>query len=290
MTSSLILLLSLQTSTALRVLGLQVATVSGQTNENCKRAEAMVQAYPGHDLYVLPELSCHGYNDDVLAAAEQHAQASDGTIGRFFCQLAQEAKAHVCYGFLRRTADGDITICQAVAAPTGEIVCVYDKMHLCDMGACSEVGYGLTCGRAPASFDCNGVRVGITVCYDLRFPELYRSLAWDGGCDLILHPSAFIRDPTFPSYHQFVTTRALENGVYVLSVTHAGPSFGDSLTAPPWLGPVPGIAEGLASSKLGTEEGVLPLVVEPAVLEAVRNAYPYRRDVHPMLRASGPIS
>jgi len=128
------------------------------------------------------------------------------------------------------------------------------------------------------------VRVGITVCYDLRFPELYRSLAWDGGCDLILHPSAFIRDPTFPSYHQFVTTRALENGVYLLSVTHAGPSFGDSIAAPPWLGPVPGMAAGLASSKLGSEEAVLPLVVEPAVLEAVRNAYPYRLDVHPALR------
>ena len=132
-----------------------------------------------------------------------------------------------------------------------------------------------------ASFRCD------RQCYDLRFPELFRAYAWGRGCDLILHPSAFVRDATFPTYHAFVTTRAQENGVYVLSVSFAGSNFGSSIAAPPWLGPVPGLAgepdDELAPKVLGTEEGVLPLVVEPRTLSAVRAAYPYRDDRHPGL-------
>ena len=150
------------------------------------------------------------------------------------------------------------------------------------MGACSEVGYGFERGSELGVFECKQIRVGLTVCYDLRFPELYRAIAWDAGCDLILHPSAFVRDATFSCYHQFVTTRAVENGVYVLSVNYAGALFGDSIAAPPWVGPVPDSAE-LAATTLGLEEGVLPLTVEPAHLAAVRSAYPYRRDRHPTL-------
>lgn len=273
---------------ALRVLGVQVLTVPGDTKANLARAAALIRAHPGYDLYVLPELSCCGYDASVLSRKEEEAEelldaTEGGRAGTFFADLACEAKAHICYGFLRRTSSGETTICQAVASPTG-LACAYDKMHLCEMGACSEVGFGLSPGAALATFECGGVRVGLTVCYDLRFPELYRALAWSHGCDLILHPSAFVRDATFPAYHTFVTTRAIENGVYVLSVNHAGEQFGDSIAAPPWLGPVPGLDAELAPSTLGTEEGVLPLVVAAEELEAVRRAYPYRRNVHPTLR------
>ena len=132
-------------------------------------------------------------------------------------------------------------------------------------------------GSTPGVVEINGVKVGVTICYDIRFPELYRKLAWDADCDLILHPSAFIRDATFPCYHQFVTTRAVENGVYLLSVNYAGEDFGDSIAVPPWVGPVPGLIdegddqggayghdEGVLSTRsLGIEEGVLPLLVQP---------------------------
>lgn len=191
----------------LRVLGLQLQATSGQTQENLASAESLIRANPGYDLYVLPELSSHGYDDNVLEIAATHAQdALDGEITTFFNRCAREVDAHICYGFLRRTANGP-TICQAVSGPDGAVELLYDKMHLCNMGKCSEVGYGLQPGQAVGTFECGGLRVGVTVCYDLRFCELYRTLAWDQGCDLILHPSAFVRDATFPCYHPFVTTR-----------------------------------------------------------------------------------
>ena len=277
----------------LRVLGLQIEATPGETQKNLRRAEALIRQHPGHNLYVLPELSSQAYDDAVLAELDAHAEdATHGATARFFQRVAREADAHICFGLLRRTAEGGVTICQAVAGPAGTTVATYDKMHLCDMGDCSEVGYGLTPGTDPCVFECKGVRVGLSVCYDIRFPELYRALAWDHNCDLILHPSAFVRDATFECYHQFATCRAVENGVYLLSVNFAGERFGDSIAVPPWIGPVPGIARGeeegdelLAAASLGTEEGVLPLIVDAGHLAAVRAAYPYRRNVHPALRS-----
>ena len=61
-----------------------------------------------------------------------------------------------------------------------------------------------------------------------------------------LHPAAFVRDATFHCYHQFAMTRAVENGVYLLSVNYAGASFGDSIAVGPWIGPVPELAEELS--------------------------------------------
>lgn len=193
----------------LRVLGLQVELLAGQTEANLARAEALIRANPGHRLYVLPELSSHGYCDEVLSQLdptrpERPAQdAESGSVTAFFCRLARDVDAHISYGFLRDAGAGRTCICQAVVDPRGQLVLAYDKMHLCDMGDCSEIAHGCSPGEGELGvFECDGVRVGVTICYDLRFPELYRALAWDAGCDLILHPAAFVRDATFPMYHQ----------------------------------------------------------------------------------------
>ena len=82
------------------------------------------------------------------------------------------------------------------------------------MFLCTAVQYGGMCAARWADAE------GLTVCYDLRFAELYGHLAWECECDLILHLSAFIRNATFGSYHPFATTHAVENGVYLLSVNY----------------------------------------------------------------------
>jgi len=274
----------------LRVLGIQPELFAGNTEANLARAAELIRANRGFRLYVLPELKGNGYSDEVLSQLSTHAQeAETGSITAFFQGVAREVDAHICYGFLRCSGSGGgddgrrYSICQGVVNPSGEFVLAYEKLHLCDMGDCSEMGYGCSPGSELGVFECDGLRVGVTVCYDLRFPELYRSLAWGEGCDLILHPAAFVRDATFHCYHQFAMTRAVENGVYLLSVNYAGASFGDSIAVGPWIGPVPELAEELSPSSLGVQEGVLPLTVEPSHLEAVRRAYPYRRNLNPAL-------
>jgi len=283
---------------ALRVLGLQLSATPAPVADNLRNAEALIRANPGWDLYVLPELSSCGYSDAVLARVDEVAEdAYDGVSCAFFGALAQELSVHIAYGFARRRsptepayADGRFAISHAVMGPDGTLAIVYDKMHVCSMGLCSEAAYGFSSGDRMGFFECEGndghpVRVGLSICYDLRFPELYRNLAWNHDCDIVLHPSAFIRDATFPTYHQFAITRAQENGCYLLSVNYAGEEFGESVAVPPWIGPIP-TREGeveLRTSSLGTSQAVLPQVVRRDHLAAVRAAFPYRQNINPAL-------
>mmetsp|Transcript_34669 Transcript_34669/g.83888 ORF Transcript_34669/g.83888 Transcript_34669/m.83888 type:complete len:312 (-) Transcript_34669:167-1102(-) len=280
----------------LRVIGVQLAPAATVEANLARSAGAIRRVHYSRKgrapcrLYVLPELSANGYSDAVLATLESEAEdAETGRITTYFRELAREVDAYICYGFLRKQGNMDCsprngatpryTICQAVVDPRGKLILAYNKMHLCDMGDCSEVAYGLSRGDTPGVFECDGVRVGLTVCYDIRFPELFRKLAWEEECTLILHPAAFIRDATFATYHQFTVARAVENGVYLLSVNYAGEKFGESNAVPPWIGPVPGLSgKKLQKVTLDCSEDVLSLIVEPDVLKAVWTSYPYRRD------------
>ena len=111
------------------------------------------------------------------------------------------------------------------------------------------------------------------ICYDLRFSEVWGCLARDHNVDIILHPSCFPNDGSFATWHTFVKTRAVESQCYVMSLSRAHPHFGCSIC----VGPVPPEVES-HSLVLGTEESVLPLVVEREKLAAARQEYQFRRD------------
>ena len=266
----------------LSICGLQIQTIS-DVKLNLDAAEKMMRANPGHDLYVLPELSSAGYGVDTFHCRERLAEPPlNGPSFNRFSRLAVELDAFVAYGILRRNIGDTYYICHVVVGPHGRPVCYYDKMHLCDMGACAEGAQGVTAGAAePCAFYCRGWTVGLCICYDLRFPELWRDLAWKRGADVVVHPSAFFRDATFPSWHAFVCARAVENQVYVVSVSHAGEDFGGSIAHPPWLGPVadddddfdlaPALADDAAPCALVCR-------LDRRALDAVRRQFPYRKD------------
>ena len=111
------------------------------------------------------------------------------------------------------------------------------------------------------------------ICYDVRFPEVWGCLARDHGVDVVLHPSCFPNDGSFATWHPFVKTRAVENGIYVLSLSRAHPHFGCSIG----VGPVPEEANS-HTVVLGTSEDVLPLLVSKEKLQVARREYTFRAD------------
>ena len=125
------------------------------------------------------------------------------------------------------------------------------------------------------------------MCYDLRFAELYGHLAWECECDLILHPSAFIRNATFGSYHPFATTRAVENGVYLLSVNYryAGERLRTLARRLPvrrgsgqfreWR------TRACSPQYLGRRRVCCRSSLSPLTSLQLRSAYPYRKNRHP---------
>jgi len=148
--------------------------------------------------------------------------------------------------------EGRVRNANLVFSPTGEQVARYDKIHLFryDNGREQyDEGRTLRAGSEPVSFDAAGLRVGLSICYDLRFPELYRALM-QPPCDLLCVPSAFTHPTGSAHWEVLLRARAIENQCYVVAAAQGGRhengrrTFGHSLIVDPWGEVVAMLPEG----------------------------------------------
>jgi predicted amidohydrolase len=156
----------------------------------------------------------------------------------------------------------------------GDIVARYDKIHMFDVDLANGERYresrSYRAGELAVVADLPWGRLGLTVCYDLRFPALYRALA-EAGASFLAIPSAFTRQTGEAHWHVLMRARAIENGCFVLAAAQGGrhengrDTFGHSLAVDPW-GRI--VAEG------GTEPGVVFADVDPAEVSAARAKVP----------------
>jgi predicted amidohydrolase len=158
--------------------------------------------------------------------------------------------------------------------PKGEVVARYDKIHMFDVDLANGESYresrNFQAGEVAVLADLPWGRLGLTVCYDLRFPALYRALA-EAGASFLAVPSAFTRQTGEAHWHILLRARAIENGSFVLAAAQGGlhengrETFGHSLVVDPW-GQV--LAEG------GAEPGVVMAEIDPAAIVAARGRIP----------------
>jgi predicted amidohydrolase len=156
----------------------------------------------------------------------------------------------------------------------GNIVARYDKIHMFDVDLTGGESYRESRSYRPGEMavvsDLPWGRLGLTICYDLRFPALYRALA-EAGASFLAIPSAFTKQTGEAHWHVLMRARAIENGSFVFAAAQGGlhehgrETFGHSLVVDPW-GRV--IAEG------GTEPGVILAEVDPAEVSAARSRVP----------------
>lgn len=231
-------------------------------------------AADGAQLVALPEYFCLlGRNDrDKLAIAEADG---DGPIQRFLAGAARTHGVFVVGGTLpMRGADADHVRNSCCAfGPDGARLARYDKIHLFAFDNGSErydESRVLEAGADPVAFEAGGLRVGLSVCYDLRFPELYRALS-KPPCDLIVVPSAFTYPTGQAHWELLLRTRAVENQCYVLAPAQGGRhdngrrTWGHSLLVDPWGEVMACVAEG---------EAVVAGEVDAARLAEVRRQLP----------------
>jgi len=185
------------------------------------------------DLVVLPELSSIDYSLEAFDSLASLAEPLDGPSNAMYSRLARETRTPVFYGIPRRVG-ADYLITQVVVGADGAYLGHFDKLHIAHYGASMEKSY-FSRGDSLLVLDIAGIRVAPLICYDIRFPELARTLALRHGADLLLHCSAYYTDESYYSWHPFVITRALENQVHVLSLNRAGEYFGCSVFCPPWV-------------------------------------------------------
>jgi nitrilase len=229
-----------------------VSTPSVETNLEAARRLVARAAGEGAGLVVLPEYFCFmGRSDrDKLAVAEA---PGDGPIQRMLAESAREHGVWLIGGTLplavddgdaARGDDGADRVMNAnlVFSPAGVQAARYDKMHLFAYDNGRErydEARTLRAGRTPVAFDAGGLRIGLSVCYDLRFPELYRALARP-PCDLLSVPSAFTYTTGAAHWEVLLRARAIENQCYVVAAAQGGKhengrrTFGHSLVVDPW--------------------------------------------------------
>jgi predicted amidohydrolase len=205
------------------------------------------------------------------AVVEEEADASLATLR----ELARKLGIYVHIGSLAIKVSHDRAANRSfLVDPKGNIVARYDKIHMFDVDLADGESYRESRNYRPGELavlaDLPWGRLGLTVCYDLRFPALYRALA-EAGATMLAIPSAFTKQTGEAHWHVLIRTRAIENGSFVFAAAQGGrhengrDTYGHSLIVDPW-GRI--IAEG------GTEPGVVMAEIDPAQIANARARIP----------------
>ena len=201
-------------------------------------------------------------------------EAEDGSV-RGFAELAASLGLWLNIGSLAlKGAEDKVVNRSLLFAPDGSLAARYDKIHLFDVdlptGERLRESEAIAAGNRACVADTDLARIGLTICYDVRFPALYRGLA-KAGATVLTVPSAFTVPTGEAHWHVLLRARAIETGSFVLAAAQGGThesgrmTYGHSLAVSPW-GEI--IAEAQA------EPGVIAFDVEPAEALAARRRIP----------------
>ena len=178
--------------------------------------------------------------------------------------------------------DGKAANRQVLIRPDGEVAATYDKLHMFDVdlptGETARESATYEPGERAVTADTDGLKLGLTICYDLRFPALYRALAL-AGAEVMTIPAAFTRPTGEAHWEVLMRARAIETGSYVLAPAQGGfhedrrGTWGRSLVVGPW---------GEVVAKLDHDEpGVLLADLDPAAPKKARAAIPALANARP---------
>ncbi|MGW5782661.1 carbon-nitrogen family hydrolase [Streptomyces sp. NPDC003757] len=233
------------------------------------RAAALVREQAGADLVVLPELWTTG----AFAFEEFDAAAEPlrGPTYEAMAKAASDAGVWLHAGSVpERAADGRLYNTSLVLSPSGELAASYRKIHRFGFDQGEAVLMGA--GREPVTVPLADTTVGVATCYDLRFPELFRSLV-DAGAELLVVPAGW-PERRRSHWTLLAQARAVENQAFVLACgtagTHAGvPQAGHSIVVDPW---------GEVLAEAGADEEVLTVEFDPAKVARTREQFPALKD------------
>jgi deaminated glutathione amidase len=228
----------------------------------------------GADYVLTPEMT------NILAIKRDHlfanivAEENDPTLATLR-EVARELAIYVHIGSLAIKASAEKAANRSFLIDRkGGVAARYDKIHMFDVDLAGNESYRESNNYRPGELavlaDLPWGRLGMTVCYDLRFPALYRALA-EAGASFLAIPSAFTRQTGEAHWHVLQRARAIENGCFVFAAAQGGKhengreTFGHSLVIDPW-GRI--LAEG------GIEPGVVMADIKPAEVAAARGRVP----------------
>jgi len=212
---------------------------------NVARAGRMIEdaAAAGARLIVTPEMT------NIIAPKRERliealGDSDDGGAAEAFAALAQRLKVHLVIGSLAvKRPDGRLANRSILFGPDGARLASYDKVHMFDVDLADGESYresrSYQAGDRLVLTQAASARLGLSICYDMRFPALYRVLA-QAGAEIITVPSAFTVPTGKAHWHVLLRARAIETGSFILAPAQTGKhesgrvTYGHSLVVAPW--------------------------------------------------------
>lgn len=221
------------------------------------------------DVIILPEMFNTAYAFDIIDSVGD--REGKGLI-ESFTPFIKSANVNVIAGSISDFREGGLYNTAYVFDRAGDVICRYDKVHL--FGLMDEDKF-LKTGKSLGYFEIEGVPAGIIICYDLRFPELTRSLALKGA--KILFIPAEWPHPRLNHWRMLQIARAIENQMYVVSCNRVGEKgkdvfFGHSMVIDPW---------GEVILEMGDGEGIKTVDIDLGTADDVRKKIPVFKDRRP---------
>lgn len=244
---------------------------------NIKDAEALIReaAAEGAVYIQTPENTNILEPDPAALFAAITDEAFDPTLKRLKA-LAEELKIWLHIGSLAiRDSEAKAANRAFLIAPSGEIVARYDKIHLFDVDLANGERFResdrVRPGQEAVTYAAPFGVIGFSICYDMRFAHLYRTLAKAGGAEILTAPAAFTKTTGEAHWHVLLRARAIENGVYMLAAAQGGThetgrqTYGHSIAIDPW---------GRVIAEAGIDPGVLVVDIDLDEVAKVRGRIP----------------
>ena len=205
---------------AIKISALQMSSVVGDIDNNREKVEKIVSEnlQQNTDFLILPEVWTVGWSCEDFIKSAEYINSSK-TIA-LLSKIAKEYNVNILGGsFIEKRADGNFYNTCPVINREGTLVATYSKMHLYSYLGCSEGTY-ITKGSNPVMVTLDGINIGLTICYDIRFPEIFREYR-KSGADILVNMAAWGLKKPIP-WETLTRARAIENQAYVVAVTQSG--------------------------------------------------------------------
>lgn len=204
---------------SLKILALQMSSEIGDKEANFAKIINLVEKHiwQNPDVVILPEVWTVGWKPSIFKNAAEEMKNSK-TVN-FLSSIAKKYNTNIIGGsFISQKNNEYFNTCPVINRQ-GELVTTYDKMHLFSYYGCDE-GTFIKNGKNPVLIDIDGVKIGLTVCYDIRFPEIYRAYR-KAGADMLINMAAW---PMSRAIHweALSKARAVENQCFMVALTQSG--------------------------------------------------------------------
>lgn len=203
----------------LKIAAIQMSSKIGDIDFNIQKIDELIKKNikENLDLLILPEIWTVGWMPCEFEKSAQELEKSKAFL--FLSQVAKKYNINIIGGSFITKKDSKYYNSCPVINSKGELIATYDKMHLFSYYGCDE-GIFVKKGNNPIMIEINGIKIGLSLCYDIRFPELYRAYS-KAGADLLINMAAW---PMSRATHweSLTKARAIENQCFMIALTQSG--------------------------------------------------------------------